>query len=201
MSRWISPLNEAAAQRSNILGVWLLDLDFESGHVRANDSGANLLVGPHTYYGVGTFGTFDDIDEDSDFVARGKRFELGGVDPGLNATILSERYQGRSAKLYVGLLPERSMTFVDTPELRWAGYMDTMRISRSGKTKKIILQCEHRLRNAPEYSRFSDADQQGRSPGDRFFELLHIVEGYISSWGGKSTRWITGPGGKRTPHG
>jgi hypothetical protein len=42
MSRWISSLNEAAAARDDILGAWFLDLDFVSGHARANDSQMDL---------------------------------------------------------------------------------------------------------------------------------------------------------------
>lgn len=201
MSRWISALNEAAAERSDIYGCWLLDLAFDSGHVRANDSGIDLSFGGNSYSGVGTFGTFDPIEEALDFVARGKRFELTGIDSGIVATIMSagDTYQGRAATLYVGLIDPDTTRFVDTPEVDWSGYMDTMDIEPDGADSKIVLQCEHRLRNAPLYSRQSDADQKARSPGDRFYDLTHLVSGYVSNWGGKSTTWNTGPGGGRTP--
>lgn len=196
--RWQSALNQAAAERDDIYGCWLVDLAFDSGHVRANDAGIDLSFGGNTFFGVGTFGTFDRVSESVQFVARGVRFELGGVDPGLIATIINDVYQGRAATLYCGLL-NKDLTWVDDPEVFWAGYMDTMDIEPDGKESRIVLQCEHRLRSAPAYSRFSDADQKARSPGDRFFDLLHLVEGHTSTWGGKATAFNNKPGGGRVP--
>jgi hypothetical protein len=199
--RWVSALNQAAAERDDVYGCWLVDFHFDSGHVRANDAGISLSFGGNEYAGVGTFGRFDVVEESFDFVARGVRFELGGVEEGLIATLLTEKYQGRPAALYCGLL-EKNLQWVDDPELWWSGFMDTMDILPGDKESKesvIVLQCEHRLRSAPMFSRFSDADQKARSPGDRFFEMLHLVAGYTSQWGGKVTRWETGPGGGRIP--
>lgn len=200
MSRWASSLNRAAAQATDcrIRGAWLLDLKFDSGHVRVNDSGADLSFGGNTFSGIGAMGTFDAIEESVEFVARGVRFELTGVDPGLIATTMTEIYQGRPALLYCGMLDENH-SFVDTPELFWSGYMDTMEIAREKLECRIILQCEHRLRNAPPNSRFSDADQKARSSGDRFFDKLSFVAGYRNSWGGKSTSWNYKPGGGYNP--
>jgi hypothetical protein len=194
MSRWSSSLNAAAAERSSIIGCFLVELDFVSGFVRANDSAMNLSFGGNEFTGIGTFGSFDGVKEDIDGVAYGVRFELSGVDSGLIATIMTERYQGRPARLYVGMF-DANHALVDTPEIVWSGQIDTMTIEHSGRESKIVLQCEHRLRNAPPVSRWCDAEQQTRSPGDRFFEFTPLVAGYTSSWGGKATVWSIKPGG------
>jgi hypothetical protein len=203
MSRWASSLNQAAAELNNIRGCFLVDLDFPAGHVRATDSGIDMAFGGNTYIAVGGLGAFDGIEESVDFVARGCRMELGGVDTGIIATIVNEAtpYQGRAATIYVGMLDEQNR-FVDTPEILWSGYMDTMKLSISGLEAKIIVNCEHRLRSAAPCSRWSDSDQQERyqtPTRDRFFQYTHLVAGYKSNWGGKSSGWNYKPGGGYSP--
>lgn len=198
MSRWISSLNQAAAELDDILGCFLLDIVFDSGHVRACDAECDIVVGANTYVGVGEMGGFDAVEESTEFVAKGVRFNLTGVESGLMATIRTEKYQRRAATLYVAMLTNQN-ALVDTPEVVWSGYMDTMPLEVAGPAAQIILQCEHRLRNAPPFSRWSDADQQGRSVGDKFFNLTHLVDGYTSSWGGKGTVFQPKPGGGYIP--
>jgi hypothetical protein len=196
--RFASALNRAAAALSSIRCAYLVDLDFGSGHARYNDSGMNLEFGGNTYFGTGGFGSFDGVTEDIDGVAYGVRFELSGVDSGFIATIRTERYQGRPALLYIGLFNEANV-FVDTPELVWSGYMDTMDLKIKGKTSVIELNCEHRVRAAPPVARWSDAEQKMLNPGDKFFEFTPFVSGYVSSWGGKATQWSYKPGGGYQP--
>jgi hypothetical protein len=202
MSRWTSALNQAAAELDAIRGAWLIDLEFDSGHVRANDSGADLIFGGNTYYGIATFGGFDGIEESENSVASGMRFTLTGVDSAIIATIKTEVYQNRPATLYVGMLAENSNEFVDTPGLAWSGIMDTMTIEKRSREARITLTCEHRLRNSPPKSRWSDADQQARSPTptpDRFFNLTSLVSSYYSRWGDHATTYGPGPGGGVIP--
>jgi hypothetical protein len=195
--RFASALNRAAVAAGNFVHSFLLDLAFDSGTVRVCDGGINIVVGANTYTGLGDFGTFDGVTEDIDQVAYGVRFELAGIDSGVIATLRTERYQGRAARLYCAFL-DSNLALIDTPEDVWSGYMDYMDIEPGQDASKIVLNCEHRIRNAPPVSRFSNAEQQVLHSGDRFFEYLHLVSGYTSNWGGKSTSWKTGPGGGYT---
>lgn len=199
MSRWVSATNEAAAERDQIRGAFLIDLAFDSGNVRANDSGADLSFGGNTYFGIGTFGGFDGIEESEKSVSVGARFTLTGVNSGIIASIRDNVYQNRPASLYVGMLAENSNDFVDTPELVWSGYMDTMTIEKRSHEARIILTCEHRLRSSPPKSRWSDADQQGRAANDRFFNLAPLVSSYHSKWGDRGSTYGPGPGGGVIP--
>lgn len=191
-------MNQAAAELDDIRGCFLLDLVFDSGHVRACDAECDIVVGANTYVGVGEFGGFDAVEESTEFVAKGVRFTLTGVESGLMATIRTEKYQRRAAILYVAMLTSDN-ALVDTPEIVWSGYMDVMPLEVDGPAAQITLQCEHRLRNAPPFSRWSDADQQARVTGDKFFNLTHLVDGYTSSWGGKGTVFQPKPGGGYIP--
>ncbi len=183
MSRCADSNNQAAAELDAIRGCWLLDLAFTSGHVRVNDSMQDVIVSGNTYIGVGGFGTFDGFEESVEFVARGMRFELGATDSALANTVVTEQYQCRPATIYVAMLDE-NYQLIGAPEARWSGFMDTMSIQISGPEAKYTLSCEHRMRNAPKFSRWADADQQDRSAGDRFFIMLPMVAGFSTSWGG-----------------
>lgn len=198
MSRWASSLNEAAADADDLRGCFLIDLAFDSGHVRACDAEFDLTFDGNTYFGVGQFAAFDGVEESLEFVAKGLRLTMTGVDTGLIGAIRTEKYQRRRATLYVAMLTQDN-ALVDTPEVVWSGYMDVMTLETGGPTSQIVLQCEHRLRNVPPYSRWSDGDQQGRSPGDQFFNMTHLVDGYVSNWGGKGTVFQPKPGGGYIP--
>ncbi len=195
MSRWTDSLNQTAADLNTIRGVWLIDLAFDSGHVRANDSRADLVFSSNTYYGTGEFGGFDGISESTESIATGVRFTLTGVETSLISTIVGDVYQNRAVSLYCGMLAENSLLFVATPELMWSGYMDTMSIETRAGTTSIILTCEHRLRNSPPNSRWSDADQKAKSSGDSFFNLTPLVSSYVGKWGDKGSTYGPGPGG------
>jgi hypothetical protein len=195
--RWSSSLNQAAAELNHIGGFFAVDLDFSTGHVRANDSGIDFTWGGNTYFGVGDFGGFDSVQENIEAVARGVKFTLAGVDTGIISSIVGNVYQGRAATLYVGMVDPTSYALIDTPEIVWSGYMDTMKIVTEKDGSRIELACEHRLRNAPPYARFSSADQKARSAGDMFFDMLGFVANYRSNWGGKSSGWAYKPTGQQ----
>lgn len=201
--RWVSALNEAAAELDDIVGAYFLDLSFVSGHVRVNDSGHEIEWGGFIWYGVGQLGSFESAEESVDFIARGERYELNGVNPDLIATITAERYQGRPVTRYVGLFNPDG-TLVDDPEVAWTGYMDTMDVeveeaNEGGSGSRIMVSAEHRLRSTPPFARWSDADQKARSSGDRFFDLATMVESFVSQWGDKQTTFGPKAGGGYGP--
>jgi len=197
MSRWVSADNEAAVESGNFRGCFLAEFEFTSGTVRINDGGHDVVHNGNTYFGTGGFGEFDEVREDTDGVAYGVRFGLG-VDSGIVATMRTEKYQGKPARLYVALFDE-NWQLIDDPELIWSGYMDTLKVSTKGRQAAIVLTCEHRIRQAAPNGRFADAEQRSQYSGDKFFEYVHLVAGYTSNWGGKSSSWNYQPGGGYRP--
>lgn len=196
--RWTNPLNEAAAERDNINGAWFASLDLPTGFVRVNDSGIDVEWGGFFWSGIGDFGSFDGIEESVDFIARGVRLQLTGINPGLNSAFVDEVYQGRAIALYVGLFDEHNVLIAD-PELAWDGFIDTAVIEEEEKASRLVLSCEHELRNFPPCSRFSDADQKSKFSDDRFFEWAHRVRTYTSQWGNRSTTYGNQIGGGYGP--
>jgi hypothetical protein len=194
VTRWASNTNETQAAKAATYLVTLCELNFDSGTIRVHDGAGPLSFGGNTYLGIGTYGSFDIVDENIDNVARGIRLTLSGVESGLVSTVMTETYQGRTVTLYLGLLAE-DMTFVDDPEELWSGRIDTMSISLDQNSATISVSCEYRLRKEPVVARYTDTDQRLAYAGDRFFDLTQKIPQFKASWGDKPNTYSYGGGG------
>ena len=183
MTRFVSSTNETASAARAIVMVTLVDMDFTSGHVRAHDGVGRLAFGGNTYDGVGKYGGIEGVTETLDVIARPLKLTLSGVDASLVTTTMTETYQNRSCTVYVGILDQTTMTFVDTPETIWEGRMDTMQIEINSGSAVIKLNCEHRLYREPRIARYTDQDEQLAYSGDRFFDIMYQIQGFRSQWG------------------
>lgn len=198
MTRWASNTNETQAAKPAIYLVTLCELAFDSGTIRVHDGAGTLSFGGNDYFGIGTYGSFDIVDENIDNVARGVRLTLSGVDSSLVSTVMTETYQGRTVTLYLGLLDE-DMAFVDDPEELWSGRIDTMSISLDKDTAAISVACEYRLRKEPVVARYTDTDQRLAFSGDRFFDLTQKIPQFKATWGDKPNSYAGGFGGGNLP--
>jgi len=61
--------------------------------------------------------------------------------------------------------------------------MNQMSISSSEGGAVIKLTCEHRLRREMRIARYTNEDQQLLHSGDRFFDLVTSIKGFVSKWG------------------
>jgi len=194
MSRWDSSLNAAQALLGATHGVFMADLDFASGVIYAHDGAGTLVYNGNSYLGGNTLLGFDIIEETLDFTARGLILRCSGVAASIISTAMTEVYQGRAATVYLALLNDQ-LQLVDAPQIVWSGVMDTMFIELDQGQGSISLSCESRLRREAPASRNTDADQQTRSAGDSFFDMIHLIPGYRSSWGDKVATFSSGGGG------
>jgi hypothetical protein len=191
MTRWASNTNETTAAQSSVYIVTLAKFEFDSGTLFVHDGVGPLVFDGDTYVGVGNYGSFDIVDENIDNVARGIRVSLSGVDPAIIPTVMTEIYQGRNATFYIAFLND-DMAFVANPEEVWAGRMDVMSISMDKNSATIELRCEYRLRKEPSVARYTDEDLRLQYSGDRFFDLLSKIPGYVSQWGDKRNSYKGG---------
>jgi len=191
MTRWASNTNETTAAQSSVYIVTLAKFEFDSGTLFVHDGVGPLVFDGDTYVGVGNYGSFDIVDENIDNVARGIRVSLSGVDPAIIPTVMTEIYQGRNATFYIAFLND-DMAFVANPEEVWAGRMDVMSISMDKNSATIDLRCEYRLRKEPSVARYTDEDLRLQYSGDRFFDLLSKIPGYVSQWGDKRNSYKGG---------
>ena len=195
MSRLVSSTNETEAAKPAIMMVAFVDLDFASGHVRANDSALKFSFGGNDYLGVGTFGGFEQVAETLDVVARSLKLTLSGIPGDLVPDLLTENYQGRAATVYLGFVDQRTMSLVDTPETVWTGQMDKLDVEDGADGATVTLLCENDLYIEPLAARYTDQDQQIRYSGDTFFDCLYMIPLSRSTWGAATQSYAGGGGG------
>ena len=199
MTRIVSATNSTEADKLAIVAVVLADLNFASGMVRVHDGSGKLAFGGNDYLGVGQFAGVDVIDENVDFVARGIRLTLSGVDSTFVTPTMDEVYQNRTVTLYLGFVNQATGALLDTPETLWEGRMNQMSLKIDKGSAVIELTCEHRLRREPRIARYTDADQRLAYSTDRFFDLIHVIPGFVSRWGSRDSSYGSG-GGSYSPY-
>lgn len=185
MTRIVSATNATEAAKFAVTAAILADLDFSSGMVRVHDGSGKLEFGGNTYLGVGHFAGVDTVDENVDFVARGIRLTLSGVDSTFVTPTMDEVYQNRTVTLYFGFINTSTGALIDTPETLWEGRMNQMQIKIDKGSAVIEMTCEHRLRREPRIARFTDSDQKQDYPNDSFFDLLPSIRGFVNRWGSR----------------
>jgi hypothetical protein len=194
MSRFVSATNATEADKLSIIAVVLADLDFASGIVRVHDGSGSIVWSGNTYLGAGQFAGVDVIDENIDIVARGIKLTLSGVDSTFVTPTMTEVYQNRPVTLYLGFLNSITNALIDTPETVWEGRMNQMSFRIDKGVAVIELTCEHRLRREPRVARYTDEDQRVIFSGDRFFNLMYAIQGFIGKWGARDAAY--GGGGR-----
>ncbi len=84
--------------------VILIDMEFESGTVYLWSGIGDLLEGGNTYLGVGSFLGIQPIKEATELKAFGTQIILSGIPSELIAAAYQSEYQGRTARIFMGVL-------------------------------------------------------------------------------------------------
>ena len=197
MTRYVSTANDTAGAAEHVSLRLAVALDFPSGIVRAHDGLGTLTFGGFDYIGVGSFGGVEDVTEELETISRGIKMTLAGIDsvdsgPDLVTSAMTEAYQSRSATIYVCLINPDTGALVDTPETLWEGDMDVMTFRAEDGSARLELTCEDELAREPRIARYTDQDQQRTYSGDKFFERLSKIDGYVTQWGAAT---VGSPGG------
>lgn len=134
----------------------------------------------NTYIGVGNLLQIGEPSEALDLSAQGLSLSLNGLNSSILSAALSENYQGRAAKLYLGIVGVTNMAEV------FSGYMDVMTINESADTVDISLNVESRLIDLerPRVARYTKASHQSISgnSGDKFFDFLTDIQDKRVEW-------------------
>ena len=161
-----------------------VELLFDGGAVRLHSALGPLTVGGNTYTGTGRLGQVSAAEEDSELARTPVTLTLAGLPTDLLAVVLGEDFGGRRATLSLGYLDPVTMQLVADPFVLYRGRMDTVSVEQ-GDTLSISVAVESRFAawDRPKERRFNDADQQGRHPGDRFFEFAEQATEKELQWG------------------
>ena len=183
MSRALTPAAAAAAASQQVTMALAVRLDFASGFVRVNSTPYNLTISGEEYIGVGHLGQISGLDETTDLEAAGITLELSGVQAALLYNALGETYQGRDARVYLVFMTMDHAIIAD-PVLIYRGRMDTMDISLA-EQGVITVHVENRLADwsRARVSRYTDAEQQRRHPGDLGLQYVVQLSNKPLPWG------------------
>lgn len=187
---------DSAAQAqidSRVAGVhWLVQMDFATpGTQYLTTAPLNVVVGGKTYVGLSQLLTIANVQESE----SGSTDKLALRVPVVNAALLAatmgsiENYRGRAVRLYLQVF-SAAFVPVGAPKLRWSGYMQPVKISRTrdanGKQGGTIeMPCTRagsdRSRNALG-ARLTDAQQKQAYPGDQGCEYIQPLMEQPALW-------------------
>ena len=174
---------------------WLVEMQFTSGTIRKSTSPVDLTVGGYTWGGLGGLLDVQAVSESADTGTEQLELTLSLVDVAMLALTLGsvEGYRGRRVRLYLQLLNSAYQP-VDTPVLRWAGFMDQVKVDRGGQPGDvrdaepkgaITMTCSRaglaRARNA-QGARLTHAQQQAAFPGDTGLRYVRQLVEQPAMW-------------------
>lgn len=183
MTRGVDSNQQAAVTSDAIAGVAFVQLDF----------GTTLYLcslpfsypwNNQTWTGTGSLGGISAIQETADLSANGVQLSLSGVDTTLISTALGEQYQGKRAQIWFGPINAATGQLIGTPIRTFVGRIDNMQVD-AGETATITLSVESRLADffRPRISRYTDAEQQARWPGDLGLQYVNSLQDKTINWG------------------
>jgi hypothetical protein len=185
--RSITAATQTAIEADVVRPVILVDIELDSGTIRANSSDRNLVFGGNTYAGIGAFGGVSAIEESGELQGAGIRLTLTGIATAYVTAVLSESYQGRPVTIRQGFLND-AYTLIADPIVQFVGLIDQMALTL-GQTATITLSAEHKLVRweRPNVRRYTDADQQKLYPGDLGLQFISQVVEKEILWGRKES--------------
>ncbi len=160
-----------------------VDLGFDGGSLLTWTGYGNITFGGNTYLGSGDILSIGGITESSEVKANGIQINLSGIPSELISSALNESYQGRSAKVFLGVI--NNGVVVNDPYMIFKGSMDTMSISDSGDSANIALSAESRLidLDRARERRFTSEDQKIDFPNDKGLEFITSLQEKAIVWG------------------
>src|SRR5262249_26894251 len=135
MTRTLDSTLLAAATSNQIAPVLLLEFDFSGGTVRTWTGLGNLTWNGNTYLGTGILLKVGTMGDTKAIAAKQFEFTLGGVDSSMLALVMTEQYQGRGARMYLGAVVNN----VAYASQIYGGTMDPIKRDDTGSTATITL--------------------------------------------------------------
>ncbi len=171
--------------------VYLVRLALPDGVLAVNTQLIQIPYNGDIYTPVGGAGKISNVKEDGYVKPHQLSLTLSALDPALLSTALNADYQGSDVKIYFGALDEHYHLIAAA--LRFSGRITGMPF-RYGKDNTIEVRVSSRFEDwgRVRNSRYTDADQQARFPGDRFCEYAPQMVEKAINWG---VPYKTGGGG------
>ena len=161
MTRGLDPSLASQYTAQSLSPIALIELFFDSGTLRFWSGLNDLFYGGNTFTGAGNILKITDYNETQSLQARGINFILSGISSSIIALALTESYQGRVGKLFIGALND-SGALIGTPYQLFYGLMDNLQITEQGDTCNVSVSLENRLviLKTKKERRFTPEDQK-----------------------------------------
>jgi hypothetical protein len=168
MTRTVPAAFATAILEPHIEAYHAVELFFDSGTVRIWTGVGTRTINSQTYIGASTIMKVSTVEETVDLSAKTAEIVLSGLDSTLIALAIGEPYQGRLAKLYVGI-----SSISEVVEL-FSGVMNTMEIFDNGETATITLSIDSKLIELEKTpaQRYTQESQNTLYSGDTFFAYV-----------------------------
>ncbi|MES2494643.1 MAG: hypothetical protein V4618_00885 [Pseudomonadota bacterium] len=123
--------------------------------------------------GMAGIAAIDPIGESTDGSATGFSVTLNQIPSDLADYLVDQSQRGVAFEIYVGALDETMQTIIGV-KLAWRGTLQSYKILDAGDTLTVTAAGESRMidQRRPAIKRFTDAYQQAKYPGDKFFEYV-----------------------------
>lgn len=180
MTRGISAAMVTASEAESFRPFTAIELNFSTGVLRFNSTPANLSFDSGSgspsddFIGVGQYGSISIIEESAELKTYSVDMQLRGIPNDIISSALGADYQGKSAKVWFGLVELTDWTSVIAdPTLWFDGVMDTMDIALGEKATVTMhaLSRFARWEQAPDI-RYTNEEQQRQYAGDKGFEFV-----------------------------
>ncbi len=183
MARSLVSATETALTSSHVPLCAFVELVFPSGTLRFTNAGHAMQWDGYTWLGAGNLARVEPITEVASPQAAALNVQFSGIDPAYVTAILGDHYQGNPARIWIATLNDE-MEMEGDPVLVFSGRMDEPVVT-VGRTAEIQLALENRFADwdRPRLRMYTDADQQSRHPGDKFFEYVAAMESTSIVWG------------------
>lgn len=163
-----------------IYPFFAIDFDFASFPLYFWSGIGDITINGKTYTGSGNLLTIGAISEVSDMSATGCNITCSGIPSEMLSLALSEPYQGRYCRIYLGVRNDMS-TYTEV----FSGLMDKMDIQEGQDSSTIVIAVESRLVDLerPRVRRFTSSDQKSRYPTDLGLDFVASLENANLTWG------------------
>ena len=205
MSRNLSAGVSDALEDDVIYPFTAVELQFDGGNVVRLWTGVGTLVFEgQSWVGAGELLKISSVEESSEMAAKGATVNLSGVPSDILSLALSEPYQGRVGKIYLGLfsigalekesgdyilLQDGSRIELETQQTSlteiFSGFMDTMQIDESPENSIISLTIENKLLTLerPRTARYTHEYQKTVDSTDKGLEYVESIQLRDFVWG------------------
>ena len=187
-----------AAAAAGALGTLLLvELAFTGGTLRLSNWPLDVTALSYTWQGIGAVAEVGELRESEDGNYDKLTLTLSQVKSSYLALALGavETYQGRDARVWVAAVDATSLQVTGAPILRFAGYMDQVRIERDDKTNigKVLLDLQtgrYDIRSNPAALRMNQAQHSARKPGETGFRYVQDLIARPQQWLSKKMQQV-----------